>query len=226
MPQKGKIPAKEKVRIIEEYLTGRIGNSEAREIGGVAGTTLRRWINLYQTEGPKGFQPSARNRVYPAVVKERAVKDYLGGKGSLAEICRKYGIKEDTQLRRWIKVYNRHEEFKTFTGGSRMTTARKTMKEERLAIADECIARGCNYGETEVKYNVSYQQVYIWVKKMQEQGETGLDDRRGQRPLPHEPQTAEEKLKAEVEQLKKANYRLKMENDFLKKLKEVEGRNR
>ena len=107
-----------------------------------------------------------------------------------------------------------------------MTKARKTTKEERLAIAEECIAKGYNYGETAIKYNVSYQQVYTWVKKMQEHGETGLDDKRGHRPPPHEPLTAEDLLLRENEQLKKANYRLQMEIDFIKKLKEVEGRGR
>lgn len=107
-----------------------------------------------------------------------------------------------------------------------MTKARKTTKEERLAIVEECIASGSNYGEIALKYNVSYQQVYTWVKKMQEDGEAGLNDRRGHRPPPHEPQTEEERLRQENEQLKKANYRLQTENDFLKKLKEVERRGR
>ena len=107
-----------------------------------------------------------------------------------------------------------------------MTKGRNTTKEERLAIAEECIAKGYNYGEAAIKYNVSYQQVFTWVKKVQEHGETGLDDKRGHRPPPHEPQTEEERQRQEIEQLKKANYRLQMEIDFIKKLKEVEGRGR
>ena len=107
-----------------------------------------------------------------------------------------------------------------------MTKGRQTTKEERLAIAEECIAKGYNYGETALKYNVSYQQVYTWVKKMRKHGKIGLDDRRGRRPSDYEPQTKEEKLKAEIARLKKVNDRLQMENDFLKKLKEVERRRR
>ena len=107
-----------------------------------------------------------------------------------------------------------------------MTKGRQTTKEERLAIAEECIAKRYNYGEMAIKHNVSYQQVFTWVKKIQEHGETGLDDRRGHHPPPHEPLTEEEQLRQENEQLKRANYRLQMENDFIKKLKEVEGRGR
>lgn len=226
MPQRGKIPAEEKVRLVERYLKGELGYTEALEITGIANTTFQSWISRYRTEGPRGVQPTERNRIYPAELKASAVRDYQDGTGSLKDICEKYGIRAERQLRAWIKVYNRHGEFKTLTGGSRMTTARKTTKEERLAIAEECIASGNNYGETALKYSVSYQQVYTWVKKMQEHGDAGLDDRRGHRSSPQEPQTEEEKLKAEIAQLKKANYRLQMENDYIKKLKEVEGRNR
>jgi len=107
-----------------------------------------------------------------------------------------------------------------------MTKGRETTKEERLAIAEECIANENNYGEIALKYAVSYQQVYTWVKKVKEQGEAGLDDLRGRHLLNREPKTEAERQQQEIEQLKKANYRLQMEIDFLKKLKEVEGRNR
>ena len=42
--------------------------------------------------------------------------------------------------------------------------------------AKDCIANGHNYGETALKYQVSYQQVYTWVKKFSELGEVGLED--------------------------------------------------
>lgn len=226
MPRKEKISAEEKVRIIEGYLKGKIGYAEAKEIAGINGKTLQSWISRYRTEGADGFQPTEMNRTYPAELKTSAVRDYLNGGGSLRDTCEKYRIRSEYQLRTWIKVYNRHEEFKSFTGGSRMTKAKKTTKEERLAIAEECITNGNNYGEIALKYSVSYQQVYTWVKKVKEQGEAGLDDLRGLRILDREPKTEEERLRQENEQLKKANYRLQMEIDFIKKLKEVEGRNR
>ena len=46
-----------------------------------------------------------------------------------------------------------------------MKQGRETTQEERIAIAKECIERGNNYGEIAIKYSVSYQQVYTWVKK-------------------------------------------------------------
>ena len=226
MPHKGKIPVEEKIRLIDGYLNGKIGYTEATKIAGINNKTWRRWISRYKTEGPQGLQPADRNRIYPAELKAQAVSDYLNGIGSLKDICEKHGIRSAYQIQCWIKVYNRHEEFKTLTGGSRMTKGRQTTKEERLAIAEECMAGRNNYGEIALKYNVSYQQVYTWVKRMQEHGQDGLDDRRGHRTPPQEPLTGEERLRQENEQLKRTNYRLQMEIDFIKKLKEVEGRGR
>jgi len=226
MFKEGKTTAEEKLQIVRDYLSGKTGYSDSAQMAEISKETLRVWIRIYEVEGMEGLKSRDKARKYSAILKEQAVRDYLSGQGSQMDICRKYRIRSKTQLQNWIAVYNRHEEFKTLTGGSRMTKGRETTKEERLAIAEECIAKGNNYGEIALKYAVSYQQVYTWVKKMKEQGETGLDDRRGLRLLDREPKTEEERLRQEIEQLKKVNYRLQMENDFIKKLKEVEGRGR
>ena len=107
-----------------------------------------------------------------------------------------------------------------------MTKSRKTSREERQKIAKECLENGKNYGETAQKYNVSYQQVYTWVKKFSQMGEAGLEDRRGQRTAQQSPRTPEEELKARIAQLVHENYMLKMERDLLKKVKELERRDR
>ena len=70
---------------------------------------------------------------------------------------------------------------------------------------------------------VSYSQVYQWVKHYEEQGEAGLDDRRGKRKSDDEVD--------ELERLRRENLRLKAKlqeserlNLLLKKVKEFEGR--
>ena len=107
-----------------------------------------------------------------------------------------------------------------------MTKPRKTSQDERLKIAKECLESGKNYGETAQKYAVSYQQVYTWVKKFSELGEAGLEDRRGQRTAHQSPRTAEEEMKSRIAQLEHELYMVKMERDLLKKVKELERRNR
>lgn len=107
-----------------------------------------------------------RNRKYSRETKTEAVQDYLSGKGSLQENCEKYQIKSPTQLRNWLKEYNRQEDFKINTGGSRLTKGRDTTAEERMEIVKACIANKNDYGGTALKYQVSYQQVYIWTKNI------------------------------------------------------------
>jgi transposase len=226
MPRKGKIPAEEKLQIVESYLAGRIGYTEAHEQAGIDASTLRYWLSRYKTEGATGLQPSIRNRKYEKEIKISAVKDYLSGKGSLREICENYGIRDRRQLRDWLKVYNCHEDFKTQTGGSRMTKGRNTTREERIQIVRECIAGGDDYGGTALKYQVSYQQVYTWTKKYREMGEAGLEDRRGHRTGTLPSRTPEEELRDRIAQLERENYDLEMENALLKKVKELERRRR
>lgn len=103
-----------------------------------------------------------------------------------------------------------------------MTKGRKTSLEERIEIAKYCINQNKNYQETSKIYKVSYQQVYQWVRKYEELGKDGLIDRRGQPKLEL---SLEDKEKFVMRKLKKENERLRMENDFLKKLQELERGN-
>jgi len=226
MPQKGKIAAEEKLRIVESYLAGEMGYRSAYEEAGVSKITFSRWLSRYKTEGPTGYLPKEHNQKYTKETKLSAVRDYLSGKGSLREICEQYGIRNIRQLGNWVKVYNRHEDFRTQTGGSCMTKGRNTMPEERIQIVKECIANGKDYGGTALKYQVSYQQVYTWTKKYREIGEAGLEDRRGHRAGTLPSRTPEEELRDRVTQLERKNYDLEMENALLKKVKELERRRR
>ena len=224
MPQKGKIPVEEKVRIVESYLAGKIGSTMVQVEAGVDDSTFRQWLSRYKTEGAAGLLQSGHNRKYGKETKLSAVMDYLAGKGSLQDISEKYGIRDKKQIRNWLKVYNCHEDFKTQTGGSRMTTGRDTTLEERIQIVKGCIASGNDYGGTALKYQVSYQQVYTWTKKYREMGEAGLEDRRGHRAGTLPSRTPEEELKDRVAQLEREKYYLEMENALLKKVKELERR--
>lgn len=104
-----------------------------------------------------------------------------------------------------------------------MTKGRKTTYEEKVEIVSFCIANSNNYELTANKYNISYQQVYTWVRKYNQKGYNALVDRRGKHRT-FEELTESEKLDAQLKLLKAENRRLKMENDFLKKLEEIERR--
>lgn len=51
------------------------------------------------------------------MLKQAAVNDYLNGNYTAPEILKKYKIRSETQLRKWIKKYNGHEELKSFGTG-------------------------------------------------------------------------------------------------------------
>jgi transposase-like protein len=224
MPVKRKANEDEKIRIAKLCLSGKLSQGEAARQVGVSKETIRSWIAKYEFQGELGFLARGNNRVYSNELKQAAVSDYLNSGESQQTIAAKYGLRSKTQLQKWIKMYNNGEDFSQhkMSGGSRMTTSRKTTKEERIQIVRECIANGCNYGECAIKYNVSYQQVYTWVKRFKELGEAGLEDRRGRRKVDQEPRSEIEKLQIENERLKHELYMMKMERDLLKKVKELE----
>ena len=183
MPLKQKLEIEEKVRIIREYLQGKISLCEGARESGVAGTTFRGWISIYENQGVEGFTQE-RSQKYTVELKTAAVIDYQRGGGSLAAICKKYKIKDTKILRRWIKVYNAHGDFNTVKhsgGGSYMKQGRDTTKEERLEIVRDCLASGKNYGDMALKYKVSYQQVRTWTLRFEEMGEAAIIDNNASR---------------------------------------------
>lgn len=166
-----------------------------------------------------------RNKKYSKEIKVKAVEEYLAGKGSQSEICKKYKILCTKQLRYWIKWYNGHKEFKESHGSGTeiyMTKGRKTTQQERAEIVAFCIEHGKDYPLTIQTYGVSYQQIYSWVRKYEENGVDGLADNRG-RTKPESEMTEMEKLRAENRILQARNLDLEIENAFIKKLKELEG---
>jgi transposase-like protein len=220
-----KVTVTEQIEAAKICIEGKMSQPEVAERLGVSDTTVIRWVRRYKAGGVLAFKELERNTVYSAEIKQEAVTEYLSGKGSLRDIAAKYGLRSETQLSDWIKVYNSGKDFgHKMSGGSRMSTSRNTTHEERIAITKDCLENGSNYGETAIKYNVSYQQVYTWVKKFSDLGEAGLEDRRGKRTAEQEPRTKVEELKIKMAKLEHENYMLRMERDLLKKVEEYERR--
>ena len=166
-----------------------------------------------------------KNKKYSPELRLNAVEDYLSGKGTMKQIREKYGILANKQLINWIKWYNGHREFKersSAKGEIYMTKGRKTTQEERAEIVAFCIEHNKDYGLTVETYNVSYQQIYAWVRKYEEGGVDKLKDNRG-RTKSVEEMTEVEKLKAEMKILEAKNRQLEIENEFIKKLQELIG---
>lgn len=222
MSRKSKIDPIKKVKIVEQYLNEEISQKGAAKACKVNKRSVQDWIRIYNTEGPEGLLAPKTNKRYPKDLKLQAVHAYLSGEGSLDDICAKFRIRQHTQLMSWIKVYNEGKELKELTGGSTMKKARKTTLEERITIVKECLSHNRNYGAIALKYNCSYQQVRNWVDRYEKMGSAGLEDRRGKRAGSQPGRTPEEELRDRIAELERKNRDLQMENDLLKKVRELE----
>ena len=219
MGRKARVLIDEKFKAIEDYLSGERGIIQICLESKVDKRSFYDWLRKYQMQGKQGLQTLSYNKYYPEEIKLKAVKDYNKGLGSLNQICDKYDVLSHSILRQWIKKYNGNETFKSQNaqGVKYMGKARKTTYEERTEIVAFCVANNNNYQLTSKQFQVSYQQVYSWVKKYKVQGYETLIDRRGKRKNPEELNESE-KFVVQLKILEVENKHLKMENDFLKKL--------
>ena len=215
-----KLSYEERIAAVKEYQAGKGSYKAIAEKYGIAEMTLMDMVAMYEFQGL-----SKERKKYSKELKVQAVTDYLSGKGSQIEICKKYQIKGRQQLRTWIKWYNGQKEFKepsSSKGEIYMTKGRKTTQEERAEIVAFCIEHGKDYGLTIETYNISYQQIYSWVKKYEEKGVEGLTDRRGKTKSESE-LTEEERLRQENKILQAKIKDQEMEIALLKKLRELRG---
>jgi transposase-like protein len=217
-----KITIEEKIWLVEECLAGRMRGREAARRAGVGATTMQRWISHYKADGAAGLRDGNKTpQSYSEAVKQKAVSDYLDGKGSLLTIARRYHIHADNLVRRWVKEYHCHREITQKLGGKAMAKNKYTL-EDRLHAVREHLEHGKSISDIAAEYRVNENSVRKWVKKYQAMGIAGLEDRRGQRTGQQTPRTLEEELRVKNAQLEHEIYLLRMENDLLKKLKELE----
>jgi transposase len=221
---KRKVSVEDKIYAVNLYLDGKESQHRIASMFDVSIASVQQWIRNYESMGTDAFALK-RNKKYSKELKQQAVSDYLAGRGSQDDICKKYGIRSKAKLQIWIKKYNGHEELKSSgTGGSIiMTNGRKTTFEERVEIVQYCIAHDHNYAETSENYKVSYQQARSYTIKYESGGVEALRDKRGKRK-PKDEMNELEKLRAEVKILRAEKERAEMEASFLKKLEEIERR--
>ena len=225
MSRRSKLTDEERISAVQEYLNGEGSYRSIARKYGVDHKLLRVLVGRAQTEGIESIKIRPVNRKYTVETKLAAVKEYLAGKGSQLDICKKYHITNNNLLIQWIKCYNNGKDFKERTRSERgitMKKGRKTTQEERTEIVAFCIENGKDYGLTMEKYGVSYQQIYLWVRKYEEKGIDGLIDRRG-KAKPEEELTEADRLRMENKILQAKLKDKEMEIKLLKKLRELRG---
>ena len=181
MSRKAKFTPKEKEQAVIDYLEG---NKSRIQICGelcISSRTIQDWALIYNKHGLAGFSKKMRNGSYSKEFKMKVVEEYVRGDGSSIDLGIKYDISSGL-LRKWIRMYNANRELKDYNPKQEVYMAearRKTSIEERKEIVKYCIGHNRNYKETASAYDVSYNQVYSWVKKYDALGEEGLTDKRG-----------------------------------------------
>ncbi|CAI8707561.1 hypothetical protein KOY_00708 [Bacillus cereus VDM021] len=217
----------EKLAVLSLYKDGHHSIADITTKFPIDPGTIRDWKRRYEVNGEDGLEEALSWKRYSKELKLAAVNDYLSGHDSLSKVIQKYNISSTAVLGKWIKKYNSHRELNDTGKGmtNSMTNRRKTTLEERIQIVNYCLQHQKNYQLAAESYEVSYQQVYQWVKKFEANGEEALQDKRGRKKEEYE-LTAEEKFKLEMKRLERENERLRAENAFLKKLEELERRRR
>jgi len=225
MSRRTKYTASEKYGILKAYENGSDTMKEILTKYNISADAFYKWKYNYSKYGIDRLRESGTCKKYSKELKQLAVKDYLSGQFSQREIVKKYEISARSILKGWVNKYNGHRETKALTKGmSRsMTKGRITSWKERIEIVLYCIAQSNDYQQVADVYNVSYQQVYHWVKKYESGGENDLKDRRGRKKFEEE-LTLENRIKFSMKKLEVENERLKAENAFLKKLEKLERR--
>lgn len=225
MGRKPKYNSEVKIDTVKKYLNGKGSiKNLARDLS-VDHSTIRNWIAEYSINGAYSFQDKPRNKSYSKELKEAAIHSYLSGEGSYRTVSLKYGISSKSILERWVNSYNGHEPIKEYNpkGDVYMKARRKTRLEERIEIVRRCIDHDNDYKGTAELYDVSYAQVYNWVKKYNELGEEGLLDGRG-KTKDETSLTEVEKLERKIKQLERQLELKERESIVVKKLMEVERR--
>ena len=219
-----KFTAEKKIEIIEAFKAGEVAYSQLKELYGMSPNRIYEWTSKYESHGTAAFVKGPGNAKYSQAFKVQCVEAVLRGEGSVDDIVAKYNISDRTVLRRWIACYNANKELKDYDPKREVYMAnarRKTTLEERKEIVGYCIAHNKDYKGTATLYNVSYSQVYSWVRKYLSEGEESLVDKRGHHKTDDEVD--------ELERLRRENLRLKrqleerdMVVELLKKVKEFE----
>lgn len=211
----------EKEQACLDYINGNRSRSEICNFLHISTRTIQDWATIYKKHGILGLSKKTKNRSYSTEFKMELVKKYISGEASSVDLAHQYDISSGL-LRNWIRRYNANIELKDYNPKQEVYMAkarRKTTIDERKEIVNYCIEHNRNYKETAVLYNVSYSQVYSWMKKYDSDGEEGLVDKRGHHKIDDEVD--------ELERLRRENMRLKrqleekeMAVELLKKVKE------
>ena len=202
MSRKSKFSYEDKLKICKEHIDNHISLLQLSRKYNIAKSTLQQWINLYKMHGKTVFKEKTRNKAYSIEFKMKVIKEIILG-NPINYISVKYNISNSVVSNWYIpagEIYN-------------MADNKKYTKEEKLAIAKECIELGKDYKTICSKYKIKYSRLYNWVKNYYSSVEKSASKEISKAQDKYE---ILYKLKCiEVENLKKENEILKKNDYFM-----------
>lgn len=218
-----KYSLEEKINILNLIDNQHTVKSVARDFK-IGSSVIYQWKRLYDSEGIEGLKKRRKKHHYSKAFKETVVQERIREHTPFQQLVTKYGLRNAGMVANWFRDYTIGK--KTYPNrnqrNQKMKDGRKTTQIERIEIAQWAIANNYAYHEAAEHFNVSYQQVYTWVKKLNKGGTDALSDRRGKSKST--PLTELDKAKLEIKELKARNKYLEMEKDLSKKLEEIQRR--
>ena len=226
MGRKTKYSSEQKVQACIDYISGKksaIQIAHELNMGKRGDARIYKWVKSYSVHGASCFEVKKNNQSYSKEFKEKAVKEYLNGEGSLDDLVAKYKLPTQSILRSWIKKYNSHIELKDYDPKPEIYMAKKlkTTLEERIEIVKYCLEHNRNIKATVTHFGGNYAQIYQWVVKYEKYGEDGLADKRGKRKEENQ-LTDLEKAQRRIAQLEREKEEFRRKYELLKKAEERE----
>ncbi|CAI2676107.1 hypothetical protein AKUH4B412M_07750 [Apilactobacillus kunkeei] len=160
---------------------------------------------------------------YKVEVKLNVINAYLNGMGSQM-VARKFGIKSRNTVLCWVKSYKKHG----LNGLKKRKNIIKYSTKEKQYILNWTKTTKSYYPEVAYHFNIpSPSTIWTWEKRLEQKGIDGLLSRRERKAMTkrktnkaksNNTNTDKEKLK----KIEEENLMLRIENDFLKKLRALD----
>lgn len=153
-----------------------------------------------------------KKEVYPFETKLEIVQKYLQGSVGVQRLANEYNISSTGDIRFWLARYKAHGE-----EGLKNLHHEKYSSEFKKSVIEYMYTTGASQQATAAHFNIpSRETVRRWEKAYNQYGEDGLiNNKRGRKEMPKATKSTTPNTPKD---LLKENQKLRMENDYLKKL--------
>lgn len=101
MPRSRHTPA-EKLALITYFQSSNLSIRAFSKQHELSCYSIRQWMLRYQRDGIDGLAEATKNQHYSQIFKQKIIRAYLNGEGTIQELTNKYGLRSTSQLRNWL----------------------------------------------------------------------------------------------------------------------------